>query len=206
MFLMWICHYKWSWCALLTHVFMLLWFQVQLQEETLEEDKARPVNMRVRGSQPPSISTSARTSSCWARPWGGSHVIWSSSRFVQTLWLCSCLTIKDQWSNLNDAMWLFSLPPSKCLSNIYLQAECFSKENQTLHGKGYCWRSSAEEALWRVFNLLTTQQILINYCFMEDCAFFPPHSLTRVGALLHVSKTTLKFKKPNFNTKTNLYI
>ncbi|XP_073342860.1 large ribosomal subunit protein eL39 isoform X1 [Pagrus major] len=40
--------------------------QVQLQEETLEEDQARPVNARICGSQRPSIPTSARTSSCWA--------------------------------------------------------------------------------------------------------------------------------------------
>merc|ERR1712098_277743 len=62
----------------------------QLQEETLEEDQARPVNTRIYGSQHPSIPTSARNSSCWVRLRGG-----NSSCFVQILWLCSCLTIKD---------------------------------------------------------------------------------------------------------------
>ncbi|KAM7389207.1 hypothetical protein PAMP_023199 [Pampus punctatissimus] len=68
--------------------------QVQLQEETLEEDQARPVNMRVCGSQHPSILTSPGHPAVGPLL-GGSHVIWSSSCFVQILWLCSCLTIKD---------------------------------------------------------------------------------------------------------------
>lgn len=78
----------------MSNTFYAIHFQVQLQEETLEEDKARPVNMRVAEDPLPSPSTSAGTSSCGTWSWEGSRVIWSSC-FVQTLSLCSCLTIKD---------------------------------------------------------------------------------------------------------------
>lgn len=57
--------------------------------------------------------------SCWARRQGGSHVIWSSC-FVQTLFLFSCLTIKDLWSNIK--WWLWRLSASKCLSNMFVQS------------------------------------------------------------------------------------
>lgn len=81
------------------NTFYAIHFQVQLQEETLEEDKAWPVNMRVTKDPPPSLSTSAGATSGWAWSQEGSRVIWSSC-FVQTLSLCSCLTIKDLWSNI----------------------------------------------------------------------------------------------------------
>lgn len=47
----------------MSNTFYAIHFQVQLQEETLEEDKARPVNMRVAEDPLPSPSTSAGTSS-----------------------------------------------------------------------------------------------------------------------------------------------
>lgn len=58
-----------------TNKFYAIHFQVQLQEETLEEDKARPVNMRVTKDPPPSLSTSAWTTSGWAWLQEGSRVI-----------------------------------------------------------------------------------------------------------------------------------
>lgn len=124
-------------------------FQVQLQEETLEEDQAGPVNMRICGSQRPSIPTSARKSSCWARPRGGSHVIWSSSRFVQILWLCSCLTIKDLWSNLKWSRVAFFISPQSIAEWYPFTGAVF-------------WRGGVSlTRLWRGgFHLLTARQTL----------------------------------------------
>lgn len=42
-------------CVKSHNTFYTINFQVQLQEETLEEDKARPVNMRVTKDPPPSF-------------------------------------------------------------------------------------------------------------------------------------------------------
>lgn len=106
--------------------------------------------MRICGSQRPSIPTSARKSSCWARPRGGSHVIWSSSRFVQILWLCSCLTIKDLWSNLKWSRVAFFISPQSIAEWYPFTGAVFSE------GEGYRWLGCGGGG----FHLLTARQTL----------------------------------------------
>lgn len=68
-------------------------FQVQFQEETLEKDQAWPVNVGVPGPQHPNIcqNLQLRSLTLWREP----CYLEQQFLFVQILWFCSCLTIKD---------------------------------------------------------------------------------------------------------------
>lgn len=160
-------------------------FQVQLQEETLEEDQAGPVNMRISGSQRPSIPTSARKSSCWARPRGGSHVIWSSSRFVQILWLCSCLTIKDLWSNLKWSRVAFFISPQSIAEWYPFTGAVFWRGGVSLTR---LWRGGFP-SLDRTAN--TRWKIVVISSF------------SRIWVWLLVPETAALFKKAKTSSETN---
>lgn len=115
-------------------------FQVQLQEETLEEDQAWPVNTRVHGSPClPHVSICRDLQLL-----GLSMLAWSSS-FVQTL-VMLMFDIKRSVIKLeNEAVILFPFIVS-------VQVKCFSvKQNQMSH---WVWST----ALYKMENLLIWPQ------------------------------------------------
>lgn len=189
MFLMWICHYKRSWCALLTCFYVAL----------------------ISGTTPRGDTGGGQSSACKHKgPWIPASLHLNICQNLQLLGpamgrepcyleqrsFCTDTLVMLMFDNKRSVIKLetmlcgFLLPPPQSVWAISIyRPSVFLRKTKHRMGRGNA--DATLQKHWRVFS----------WSF-----FFS--SLTRiwVWALLHVSKTTLKFKKPNFNTKTNLYI